>query len=241
MAQLLKMPVLGVQMKSIARLRCVLVTGVLLVGCNAAPAPTPLPSATSQPTTARAPITKDSPLLSVMPLSVGTTWSYTLGRSDLCLSKSTNLVVDGVMTETVESAWQQDDAIVIEVHSDSHVFDIRLQKLNYYVIVNDRLYYVLNSPARVLQSNGEGCDDALVLKWPLQVGDTFGDWTVAAEEMPEVGAVLPDTCYLLVKRSNTSAHDAWFCPGVGFVQYRDQGFVAPVSDEMRQLVEFTHP
>jgi hypothetical protein len=159
----------------------------------------------------------------------------------LCLSKSTNLVVDGVITETVTGAWQQGDALVFEVRSDADVFDVQLQKTNYFVLLNERLYYVLNSPARVLNANGEGCDDAQVLKWPLQVGDTFGDWKVAAEEMPMVDADLPETCYRLEKRTNTSAHDAWFCPGMGFVQYRDQAFVAPVSDETRQLAVFVKP
>lgn len=214
---------------------------LMLAACSAAPATPPAPSPTATPQPVRAPITKTSAVLEAMPLVAGMSRTYTMGRSDLCLSKSTNLVVDGVITETVTGAWQQDEAIVFEVRSDSHVFDVKLQQNNYYVILNDRLYYVLNSPARVIDSQGEGCDSMQVLKWPLQVGDRFGDWKVAAEEMPMVDADLPETCYRLEKRSNTSAHDAWFCPGFGFVQYRDQGFVAPISDEMRQLVAFTRP
>ena len=217
------------------------VLSLVLAACSAPPsAATPAPTAVAvqQP---RAPITQSSPLLEVMPLSAGATWTYTMGRSDLCLSKSTNLVVDGVITETVTDAWQENEAIVYEVRSDSHVFDVQLQKHNYYVILGDRLYYVLNSPARVIDTNGEGCDSMQILKWPLQVGDKIGDWTVADEELPVVDTELPETCYRLEKRTTTEAHDAWFCPGMGFVQYRDQGFVAPISDEMRLLATFTKP
>jgi hypothetical protein len=227
-------------MISFAKWPALLALSCLLSAC-AAPAvtPTPAPAATPQP--ARSPITRTSPLLDVMPLAAGTSWTYTLSRSDLCLSKSTNLVVDGVITETVTGAWQHGEALVFEVRSDADVFDVKMQKTNYYVLLNDRLYYVMKSPARVLDSQGAGCDDVQVLKWPLQVGDTFGDWTVAAEALPALNATLPQTCYRLEKRTSTSAHDAWFCPGMGFVQYRDQGFVSPVSDETRQLAAFAKP
>jgi hypothetical protein len=228
------------EMISFTKLLAVLILAVSLTACSVAPSATPEHSPTAAPPS-RAPITRTSPLLEVMPLAAGTSWAYTMGRSDLCLSKSTNLVVDGMITETVTSAWQHGDALVFEVRSDADVFDVKLQKTNYYVLLDDRLYYVLKSPARVLDSQGVGCDDVQVLKWPLQVGDTFGYWTVAAEEVPLVDAELPEKCYRLEKRTSTSAHDAWFCPGMGFVQYRDQGFVAPVSDETRQLAAFAKP
>lgn len=220
-------------------------SALLFTACASAPATVPS-SPIVEPT--HLPITTQHPLLDVFPLGVGTTRVYQVGRSDECIGKSTTKSVGGRITETVTSAWQLDGALVFKLALDTSMYGVQQQLTHYYVLMDNKLYRTTAAPEQIVSTRGAGCEDRQVLAWPLEVDGTFGDqtdsakvWRVAGQESLGLDVGLANGCFRMEQRGFNTTHDVWFCPQLGFAQYRDQAFVAPISDEMRQLISIQTP
>jgi hypothetical protein len=196
----------------------------------ATPRPTPSPSPTPAPTLRPG----EPPVLALIPLALGASWTYSV-----TLDYQAGFSVahwSGVVTETLSEATRQGDAQVFRAETTGALpLDTPpYEALRYYVALDETLYHLFESldPAELIRAQGKGFEGEQIAKWPLRVGQTWGDpdlggihgtmyrWVVEAEEEQRTPAGTFLSCYRVVYRTNPDVTMRWYCPGVGLVRYQ---------------------
>jgi len=200
---------------------------------QASPQPAATPPAASAPTPEAGITPAPRPALrDVFPLTVDATWVYSV---TLDYAEGGQLRHwTGTITETVSAATERAGAWVFLVQETGrHPFHTRPEERVFrYVVMGDRLYRLAGGRRTepLIRSGGAGYEDALFLRWPMQVGDRWGDperiaqglpgytWEVEALETVETPAGRLAGCYRLAFYTNPDHQLIWFCPGMGIVR-----------------------
>ncbi len=201
----------------------------------------PAATAPPMPAVTRQPITVASLPAKAFGLAVGAQWAYETNRNDECVGRGVSKTARGAITETVTSAWQMDEAQVFELHVESCLLGERLERTEYYVALDDRLYRAASRPETLIETNGRGYEAMLLATWPVTVGQTFGGgktgaWRVLDQNPVDWGAGQADACAHLQRRSTNTEEEIWFCSGVGIVRHIIRQFGQRINEEQKTLI-----